>query len=110
MSSSLWRCCVCAHVAVKNKHRGGGPNKSSGATSVELLRGLKRGPPEIIVFYVGGATYAEARVVEKFNKDNRHCRVVLGGTCFLSTATFLESVAARAAGSWAVRGGRGGAQ
>ena len=58
----------------------------------------------VCVFGVGaGATYAEARVVEKFNQNNRHCRVVLGGTCFLSTSTFLESLSARAAGNWAAR-------
>ena len=87
----------------------GSTTKVAGAPAVDVMRALKRGPPEIIVFYVGGATYAEARVVDKFNKDNRHSRVVLGGTCFLSTATFLESVAARAAGNWSARDMRAGA-
>ncbi len=43
-----------------------------------------------------GCTYAEARIVHKFNEQNKHIRVVLGGTCFLTCHTFLESIAARA--------------
>jgi len=56
---------------------------------------LKRSNLVMCMLYWAGATYAEGRVVDKFNKENRHCRVILGGTCFLSTATFLESLAAR---------------
>ncbi|EKX54512.1 vacuolar protein sorting 45B [Guillardia theta CCMP2712] len=65
--------------------------------AVDAMRAFKRGPSELIVYIVGGATYAESRVVSKFNDENRHCRVILGGSCFLSTHSFLESIAARAA-------------
>lgn len=37
-------------------------------------------PQDIIVFMIGGATYAEAREVEKFSRSNPGVRVVLGGT------------------------------
>jgi len=39
----------------------------------------------------------QARIAEKFNQENKHVRVLLGGSCFLNTASFLESIAARAA-------------
>jgi len=41
----------------KFPYRGG-----RGGRGGEAMKNLKRGPAEIIVFYVGGATYAEARV------------------------------------------------
>mmetsp|Transcript_41476 Transcript_41476/g.83061 ORF Transcript_41476/g.83061 Transcript_41476/m.83061 type:complete len:297 (+) Transcript_41476:2-892(+) len=69
---------------------------SSYKSAVDAFRTLKRGPSELIVFIVGGATYAECRVVDMFNERNKQMRVVLGATSLLSTASFLESVAARA--------------
>jgi len=39
------------------------------------------GPPaDLFVFFVGGCTYAESRVVKEFNLANPGMRVVLGGT------------------------------
>jgi len=70
---------------------------ASGKAAEEAGRALKRGPAEVMVFIVGGATYAEARVVAKFNEENRHVRVLLGGSTFLNSSSFFESLAARAA-------------
>mmetsp|Transcript_5335 Transcript_5335/g.13525 ORF Transcript_5335/g.13525 Transcript_5335/m.13525 type:complete len:607 (+) Transcript_5335:274-2094(+) len=69
---------------------------SSQRAVVDTMRALKRGPNEVIVFFVGGGTFAEARAVHKFNEQNKHMRVIMGATSFLTTSTFLESVAARA--------------
>ena len=66
-----------------------------GLALVETLRALKRGPAEVIVFYVGGATYAEERAVARWNEANKHLRVILGGTTFLSSSSFLQSLVAR---------------
>mmetsp|Transcript_1481 Transcript_1481/g.3326 ORF Transcript_1481/g.3326 Transcript_1481/m.3326 type:complete len:594 (-) Transcript_1481:583-2364(-) len=65
-------------------------------SAIETFKTLKRGPSELIVFIVGGATYAECRVVDQFNERNKQMRVVLGATSLLSTHAFLESIAARA--------------
>ncbi|KAI9199556.1 Sec1-like protein [Polychytrium aggregatum] len=42
--------------------------------------GTRDKPQDIIVFIVGGATYAEAREVSKINASNPGIRIVLGGT------------------------------
>jgi vacuolar protein sorting-associated protein 45 len=77
----------------------GHPYRDGGAlrAPAEALRALRRGPAEAVVFVVGGATYAEARVVARWNEANRHQRTLLGGTAFLGSAAFLQSLAARAA-------------
>jgi hypothetical protein len=47
------------------------------------------GPPsDLFVFFVGGCTYAEARVVNEFNLANPGMRVVLGGTAVHNFDTF----------------------
>ena len=37
-------------------------------------------PQDIIVFIVGGATYAEAEVVANINRNTQGVRIILGGT------------------------------
>lgn len=37
-------------------------------------------PQDIIVFMMGGATYAEAEVVSKINQTTQGVRIILGGT------------------------------
>jgi vacuolar protein sorting-associated protein 45 len=83
------------------------PGAAPPPTLAETLRGLRRGPAEVVVFIVGGATYAEARSVARWNEANRHLRVLLGGTCFLSSTAFIQSVLARASRP-AGGGGMGG--
>jgi vacuolar protein sorting-associated protein 45 len=56
-------------------------------------------PGEVIVFFVGGATYEESAAVFQFNNSNpQNCRVILGGTCVHNTESFLEEVAAAVEG------------
>jgi isochorismate hydrolase len=52
---------------------------------------------DIFVFVVGGATYEEARSVALLNAANKHQRIVLGGTCMLSSAAFLRDLEKAAA-------------
>lgn len=52
-------------------------------------------PAEIIVFIVGGATYAEARAIAKFNasKESNGVTVTLGGYSMLHQSRFIENLA-----------------
>jgi vacuolar protein sorting-associated protein 45 len=47
---------------------------------------------DIFVFVVGGATYEEARAVALLNAANKSQRIILGGTCMLSSASFLKDM------------------
>ncbi|SCU88366.1 LAMI_0D09824g1_1 [Lachancea mirantina] len=54
-----------------------------------------RGPPQdVIIFFVGGVTFEEARVVHQFNeslkKGNARLRIILGGTSVLNTKEFIS--------------------
>jgi len=51
-------------------------------------------PQQIVVFIVGGATYAEARCIAEFNRDNatRGMRAVLGCNVMHTTASYLEDI------------------
>eukprot|EP00300_Choanocystis_sp_HF-7_P027612 c32774_g1_i1.p1 GENE.c32774_g1_i1~~c32774_g1_i1.p1 ORF type:complete len:573 (+),score=169.14 c32774_g1_i1:84-1721(+) len=53
---------------------------------------IKERSSEVIVFFVGGATYAEAAVVDQFNKSNSGMKAVLGGTCIQNSESFLEGL------------------
>lgn len=53
---------------------------------------LKDRPQEVIIFYVGGATYAESLVVDAFNKANTGVRAVLGGTSIQNSKSFLADL------------------
>jgi len=52
-------------------------------------------PAEIIIFIVGGATYAEARAVAKFNasKESNNVKVTIGGYSMLHQSRFIENLA-----------------
>ncbi|KAI0357469.1 Sec1-domain-containing protein [Trametes cingulata] len=72
---------------------GGGPNA-----------GLQR-PGDVIIFMIGGTTYAEARVVALLNQEATSggpsaaagSRLLLGGTCIHNSSSFLDMVRAAAA-------------
>lgn len=75
---------------------------------------VKDKPQDVIVFVVGGATYEEARTVAQVNASSPGVRVVLGGTCMLNSAAFLDEVEG-AVGGWAdvlrdLEKGQGGAK
>ncbi|KAK9470886.1 Sec1-like protein [Dipodascopsis tothii] len=57
-------------------------------------------PQDIIVYFVGGATYAEARLVAKINEGTPGVRIVLGGTTVHSSTSFMDDLAFSAA-KWA---------
>ncbi|KAJ1983334.1 vacuolar protein sorting-associated protein 45 [Dimargaris cristalligena] len=49
-------------------------------------------PHEVIIFIVGGATYAEARLVAQLNSSNMGIRFLLGGTSIHNTESFVEEL------------------
>ncbi|KAJ3216577.1 vacuolar protein sorting-associated protein 45 [Dinochytrium kinnereticum] len=49
-------------------------------------------PQDIIVFIIGGATYAEGREINKLNSANPGVRIVLGGTTIHNSQSFLREV------------------
>ncbi|KAI9088196.1 Sec1-like protein [Phlyctochytrium arcticum] len=49
-------------------------------------------PQDIIVFMIGGATYAEAYEIHKLNAANPGVRIVLGGTTVHNSQSFLREV------------------
>jgi len=52
-------------------------------------------PQDVIVFMVGGTTYAESRVVQNFNKANPNMRVLLGGSSIHNFDTFIDEILTR---------------
>ncbi|RKO89161.1 Sec1-like protein [Blyttiomyces helicus] len=54
--------------------------------------GTRDKPQDIIVFMVGGATYAEAREVSKLNASTPGVRIILGGTTIHNSASFLREM------------------
>jgi len=53
---------------------------------------MQRGnPSEIILFYIGGCTYEEAKEVDSLNKQGG-ISVLLGGTFIHNSKTFLASL------------------
>jgi vacuolar protein sorting-associated protein 45 len=49
-------------------------------------------PQRVIVFFVGGATYSEAKVVADMSAANKPCRIILGGTYIHNSRSFLQEV------------------
>ncbi|KXN74885.1 Sec1-like protein [Conidiobolus coronatus NRRL 28638] len=49
-------------------------------------------PSDIIVFIVGGCTYAEARAINQFKDNNPGVRIVLGGTNIINSEGFLKHI------------------
>ncbi|CDK28808.1 unnamed protein product [Kuraishia capsulata CBS 1993] len=66
---------------------------------------------DIILFFVGGVTYEEARVIANLNAQNDSVRIVIGGTCIHNTSSFVESIH-KAGEKWGlgVGGGANGAK
>ncbi|KAI0726478.1 vacuolar protein sorting-associated protein 45 [Fomitopsis betulina] len=71
---------------------GAGPNAS-----------LQR-PQDVIIFMIGGTTYAEARVVSLLNQESTQggassagTRLLLGGTCVHNSSSFVEMIRSAAA-------------
>lgn len=63
------------------------------ALGQSLVAGARAG--EVIVFIVGGTTYAESMFVHNFNRSNASgMRVLLGGTSVLNARSFIEEVMA----------------
>ncbi|KAI8621728.1 Sec1-like protein [Chytriomyces sp. MP71] len=54
--------------------------------------GTRDKPQDIIIFMIGGTTYAESREVTKFNAANPGVRVILGGTTVHNSLSFLREV------------------
>jgi vacuolar protein sorting-associated protein 45 len=58
-----------------------------------IAGGATRGrPTQVICFFVGGATYAEAQAVARLNRTHPTARVILGGTDFINSQQFLAQV------------------
>ncbi|KAJ3065815.1 vacuolar protein sorting-associated protein 45, partial [Quaeritorhiza haematococci] len=55
--------------------------------------GTKDKPQDLVVFVIGGTTYAEAREVARLNKANPGVRIILGGTTVHNSQSFLSEVA-----------------
>ena len=51
-------------------------------------------PQDVIVFVVGGATFAEAFTVASLSKANPPCRIIIGGTHIHNSRSFLDEVGA----------------
>lgn len=49
-------------------------------------------PKDVIIYFVGGVTYEEARVVQQFNDAGHGIRVVIGGTSTVNSQKFLEDL------------------
>ncbi|KAK9676741.1 hypothetical protein RND81_11G097000 [Saponaria officinalis] len=49
-------------------------------------------PQDVVIFIVGGTTYAESRAVALFNSSNSWIRFILGGTTILNSERFLKDV------------------
>ncbi|KAI8892763.1 Sec1-like protein [Globomyces pollinis-pini] len=49
-------------------------------------------PQDIIVFVIGGATYAEALHISQLNFSNPNVRIILGGTTIHNSTSFLKEV------------------
>ncbi|KAK9453689.1 Sec1-like protein [Dipodascopsis uninucleata] len=49
-------------------------------------------PQDIIVFFVGGATYEEAKIVAQINASTPGLRIVIGGTAMHNSKSFLDEM------------------
>ncbi|XP_074280253.1 vacuolar protein sorting-associated protein 45 homolog isoform X2 [Silene latifolia] len=49
-------------------------------------------PQDVVIFIVGGTTYAESRAVALFNSNNSGIHFILGGTTILNSERFLKDV------------------
>ncbi|SCU99230.1 LANO_0F01200g1_1 [Lachancea nothofagi CBS 11611] len=71
-------------------------NKISDEKYPYVKNPVSRSPPQdVIIFFVGGATYEEARVLHQFNEtmvaeNSGKMRVILGGTSMMNTHEFMN--------------------
>lgn len=66
--------------------------QNHGMTQAQFRKDI---PQDVILFFVGGVTYEEARLVHEFNETmNNRMRVVLGGTSIVSTNQYMDSLRA----------------
>lgn len=50
-------------------------------------------PQRIIFFFIGGATYEEARIVANFNKEtNESCKLLIGGDTLENSTSFMSHI------------------
>ena len=63
-----------------------------------LGNSLRDRPQEIIVFFVGGATYEEAQAISSLNSSNPGVRIILGGTTIHNCKSFLQEASRSAVG------------
>ncbi|TPX57222.1 hypothetical protein PhCBS80983_g03998 [Powellomyces hirtus] len=71
-----------------------------------FIEGASRDKPQdIIVFMIGGATYAEAHEINKLNAQHPAVRIVLGGTSVHNSQSFLKE-AAESVGRWGGASGK----
>ncbi|KAH3685986.1 hypothetical protein WICPIJ_002985 [Wickerhamomyces pijperi] len=68
-----------------NINVGSNNNQQSGKLSLEK-------PQDIIIFFVGGVTYEEARIVDNLTKQNPSLRIILGGSCIHNTRSFMDEI------------------
>ncbi|KAJ3412362.1 vacuolar protein sorting-associated protein 45 [Chytridiales sp. JEL 0842] len=54
--------------------------------------GTRDKPQDLIVFMIGGTTYAEAREIQRLNATNPGVRIILGGTTIHNSSSFLKEV------------------
>lgn len=67
-------------------------NKLSAGEYPEINLAAESSPKEIIIFIVGGATYAEAAFIHEWNLANPGCKVMLGSTHIHNSSSFIEEV------------------
>lgn len=50
-------------------------------------------PQRIIFFFIGGATYEEARIIANFNKEtNESCKLLIGGDSLENSSSFMSHI------------------
>ncbi|KAJ3385380.1 vacuolar protein sorting-associated protein 45 [Entophlyctis sp. JEL0112] len=65
-------------------------------------------PQDVIVFMIGGTTYAESREIAKLNANTPGVRILIGGTTVHNSSSFLRE-ACDSVVRWRKGGGSGGA-
>jgi hypothetical protein len=64
----------------------------------DVQRAARAASGQIVVVMLGGATYAEVEVVNKFNaarrRTEKRCHAVIGASTLLSSAQFIERIKA----------------
>lgn len=69
-----------------------GKGKLDGGAYPELSQPFDGSGKEVILFIVGGATYAEAACVDKWNAEHPDGKVLLGGTHMHNSQSFMEEI------------------